>query len=444
MSKRGLRPNTVATTIFAGACAVVFLWWHHGPSFSGAGTVVTDIGQVTGLLTGYAVVVLLALMARIPVLEQGLGADRLARWHSRGGRYTVVLAVTHALSITWGYALTDHRSVIGEFGVLLTQYADVLMATVALGLFVAIGITSARAARKRLRYETWLHIHFYTYLAIALSFSHQFATGSDFVNDSAARAVWATLYGGVAALLIWHRFITPLRNALRHDLRVAAVRRDTPDTVTLFIRGRHLSELHSEAGQFFRWRFLTRGFWWTTNPYSLSAVATDDFLRITVKALGDHSSSLADLPIGTRVIAEGPYGAMTPSHHSAPGVLLVAGGVGITPLRPLFEVFSAAQPEAVVLVYRARSINDILFKEELDAIAAHYGSKIIYAVGPRSSGANIVRPGILEQHVSHLHHRDVYVCGPKGLMDETVKALTSAGVKRQRIHFEDFSFAEAG
>ena len=87
---------------------------------------------------------------------------------------------------------------VSESATLLTQYPDVLMATVAGFLLLGIGIVSMRAARRRLRYETWYFLHFYTYLAIALAFSHQLADGAAFVTDLAARFWWSAMYLTVA------------------------------------------------------------------------------------------------------------------------------------------------------------------------------------------------------------------------------------------------------
>src|SRR6185437_17015633 len=208
----------------------------------------------------------LALMARVPMVERGVGTDRLTRWHAMGGRYTVCLSVAHTLLIIWGYAVTAHTNVASETASLVTTYPDVLMATVAVLLLVAVGVVSARAARRRLSYETWHFIHLYTYLAIALAFSHQFATGADFVANAQARWLWSALYVIVAAALLWCRFVMPIRAAFRHRMRVLGVRSEARDVVSVYIGGRHLDELGTEPGQFFRWRFLTRELWWAANP----------------------------------------------------------------------------------------------------------------------------------------------------------------------------------
>src|SRR3954452_17857914 len=243
----GAHPGVVLAVIGAGAVACVLLWWQNTPSISGIGDWLTNAGRITGLLAGYGVVVLVALMARIPPLERGIGADRLARWHAMGGRYSVSLVVAHGLLITWGYAVSAHTNVVRQTSTLLTSYPDVLAATVAGLLFVGVGISSARAARRRLRYETWYYLHFYTYLAVALAFSHQFATGADFMTNFAARVVWGGLYAVVAAAIIWYRFVTPVRQAMRHQMRVLAVQQESPGVVSVVVSGRHLDELRAES-----------------------------------------------------------------------------------------------------------------------------------------------------------------------------------------------------
>jgi hypothetical protein len=82
----GAHPAAVLSAVVAGAAATVALWWYDTPYISGFGDWLTNAGRITGLLAGYSVVVLVALMARVPPVERGVGADRLARWQSMGGR----------------------------------------------------------------------------------------------------------------------------------------------------------------------------------------------------------------------------------------------------------------------------------------------------------------------------------------------------------------------
>jgi predicted ferric reductase len=423
----------------AGAVAVILLWVQDTVYVSGLGDWLTNAGRITGLLAGYVIVVLLALMARVPALERGVGADRLARWHAMGGRYTISLAVAHTLLIIWGYAVTAHTNVIRQTTSLVMTYPDVLMATVAVVLLVGVGITSARAARRRLSYETWHFIHLYTYLAVALAFSHQFSTGADFVSNTNARWLWSALYIAVGLLLLWYRFLTPIRAAFRHRLRVVQVRRESADVVTVYITGEHLAELGTESGQFFRWRFLTRELWWAANPYSLSAAPRPDMLRVTVKVAGDHSTALLALTPGTRVFAEGPYGAFVAARRRRRKVLLLAGGVGITPLRALFETLPG-DPGDITMIYRANTRDDLVLRHELDWIAKARGTTVHYLLGPPQPDArDHLSAQRLTSLVPDLDERDVFLCGPPPMMAAAQAGLRAAGVPRGHIHLESFT-----
>jgi predicted ferric reductase len=434
-----VRATLLLVTIASGALAVIGLWWMDTPTFSGMGPWLTNAGRVTGLLAGYAVAILLVLMSRAPILDRGLGTDTVTRWHAKGGRYTVCLIAAHAMLITWGYAVSAHTNVIHQSDSFLMSYPDVMMATVAGAMFVGIGVISARKARSRLGYETWYYLHLYTYLAVALAFSHQFATGADFVSNPTARVLWAALYIGAAALVVWYRFIAPIRVAVRHRMRVIDVHRESHDTVSITMGGEHLGELNADSGHFFRWRFLTPDHWWQSHPYSLSAPPNDRSLRITVKTLGDHSRQLQNIRVGTRVFAEGPYGALTARKRRRRKVLLVAGGVGITPLRALFESLPARDGDLTMIV-RANRDDDVVFRDELDDIASKQGAHLHYLVGPPGDEADPFIGTRLRRLIPDLSKHDVYLCGPPGFMTVATESLRSCGVPARYLHRESFTF----
>ncbi|MEU6737403.1 ferredoxin reductase family protein [Streptomyces physcomitrii] len=437
LARRPVAPLLVQAGIWSGAAGVLVLWWRNTSSVVGPADWLTGAGRITGLLAGYACAVLLLLMARVPFLDHRIGTDRLVRWHALGGRCTISLILAHTLLIIWGYSLSSHTDVISQTSTLVLHYPDLLKGTAGFLLFVATAVLSARAARRRMSYETWHYLHFATYAAVFLAFGHQLSDGADFAGDGPARIAWYSLYLGVAALVAWYRFAVPVRRGLRHRLRVVAVHREAPDVFSVHLTGRHLEELGAEPGQFFRWRFLAQGLWWAANPYSLSAPPHPRHLRITVKNAGGHSAALARLTPGTRVWAEGPYGSFTANRGTGPRVLLVAGGIGITPLRPLFETV----PGQVTLVYRARRPEDLALRDELEHIAAGRGAVIHYVVGDGSPGG--VQPlsaAALSALVPDLAAHDAYICGPDGMTRAAVSALRQAGVPAWRIHHESFAF----
>ncbi len=435
-----MRPAALQAVIAAGGLATVGIWFLDTPStISSLGAALMAAGRITGLVGSYTVVVLLALMARVPAIERGVGADRLARWHSSAGRYAVCLLSLHAAFILWGSAVIAHTSLTGQAGALWSSYPDVWLATIGWALFAAVGVASARAARRRLSYETWYAIHLTTYLAVAVAFLHQLSAGADFVDSLPNRVLWTGMYLVVAALLLTYRVALPIRTVYRHRLRVVETRQEGPGVVSLYLAGPRLDELGIEAGQFLRLRLLTRDGWYQSHPFSLSAAPTKDLLRVTVKDLGDYSKVLQHVRAGTRVMAEGPYGALTAAQRTREKVLLVAGGIGVTPLRALLAALPAA-PGQLTLLYRASRREDIVFRDELAILSERRGATVHYLIGPRGSAADPFTPERLQRLVPDLAEHDVYLCGPDPMTDAAVRALRRAGVPRRRLHTESFAF----
>jgi predicted ferric reductase len=393
------------------------------------------LAHVCGMLAGYGVLVLLVLMSRAPALERGIGADVLARWHSWGGRGVVGLVVVHGWAATAAWASARGTGMLGA-GWEILGMPGLAAATLGTLIMLVVAGMSARAARKRLRHETWHGLHLLMYLAIALSFSHMLA-GPDLTGHLVLQIAWALAYTHVFALVLRYRVLAPLRQAARHRLRVSEIRAEGAGVVSILVEGQHLEELHAESGQFFRWRFLTPDHWLNAHPFSLSAAPTATTLRLTVKALGDGSRNLQNLPVGTWVVAEGPYGAVTSARRTRRDVLLVAGGVGITPMRALFESIPLNPGEDLLLLYRARTADELIFRDELEEIAARRGGRISYVLG---EGRDALSPTALLRMAPDLAVRDVYMCGPPGLMTAVRTSLHRAGLPQHQLHEERFSF----
>jgi ferredoxin-NADP reductase len=175
-----------------------------------------------------------------------------------------------------------------------------------------------------------------------------------------------------------------------------------------------------------------------SHPYSLSAAPTERHLRITVKDLGDHSRSLAFLKPGTRVFVEGPYGAFTAGRSTQPHVVLVGGGVGITPIRALMDELSGGVQMDVI--FRASKEEDLVLKKEMDYLAFNSGGsiRVHYLVGPRKNHPMDAKS--LKALVPQFADSDIYMCGPEPLCSAVRKAAEDLGVPKNRIHDEAFAF----
>ncbi|HEX4252957.1 MAG TPA: ferredoxin reductase family protein [Pseudonocardia sp.] len=431
--------------------AVVVMLWisNRGIQDLPLGPLGSDaLGRLAGLLASDLMLLQVLLMARIPWVERAWGHDVLARRHRLFGFLSFWFMVAHIVLITAEYAYHDGLTVLAQIVEFPTSGRGMLLAVAGAALLVLVVGMSIRAARRRVRYESWHLLHLYAYLGIGLALPHQIWAGTDFTDSVAARAYWWTLYGGALAAVLVFRLGLPCWRSWYHRPRVVSVLPEAPGVVSVLIRGHRLDRLPARAGQFLFWRFLDGPGWSHAHPYSLSAAPRRDQLRITVQAVGDGSGRVARLKPGTRVLIEGPYGTLTADRRDRPRVLLLAAGVGITPIRALLEELPY-QPGDATLLYRVTSADTIVFADELAELAARRGVQVHYLAGPRrravswlpaGSGTEYSDAEHLRRLVPDVAERDVFLCGPSPWMAAVRTAALEAGVPATRLHAEDFAW----
>jgi predicted ferric reductase len=429
---------------------VVALWVAGGgvQALAGLGTGLTTIGRLTGLVASDLLLIQVLLMARIPLVERTYGQDELARRHRLVGFWSFNLMVLHIVAITLGYAATSPKGLWGTIVDFVLNYPGMLLAVGGTVALVMVTVTSIKAARSRLRYESWHLLHLYAYLGVGLALPHQLWTGKDFLTSPVATVYWWTLWAGAAGSVVFWRVGQPLLRSLRHRLVVQEVRSENDMVTTVVMAGRNLHQLPVQAGQFMQWRFLGGPGFSRAHPYSLSAAPDGKTLRITAAHLGDGSAGLASLRPGTKVLFEGPYGRLHEGVRTRRKVLLMASGIGITPMRALLEAMDQ-RPGDVTLVYRVRSDADRIFVDELSNLAAARRAKFFVVTGHRASD----RASWLPQHAAHLGDvealrqlapdvakHDVFICGSPGWMDAAEQAVIAAGVPSEHVHLERFTY----
>jgi len=419
---------------------IVWLWARGGNlDAKSMGDVLTSIGRITGLVSAYLALLQVILLARLPALERAVGFDRLSVWHRWNGHACIDLVVAHVVFTVWGYALLDKFTIGKEISTMLGGgiYPGMITATIGTAMLIGVVATSIVIVRRRLSYEWWYAVHLLAYAGIALSWFHEIPTGNELVLDHVAADYWRGLYLATIAVVVVFRVAAPLVQFQRYRLRVGEAIEEGPGVVSLRIVGRRLGTLRAEPGQFFLWRFLDRRRIWSAHPFSLSAAPDGKSLRITVKALGDHTARLAEVRPGTRVLVEGPFGVFTETaRRRREKVLLIAGGIGITPIRSMVERMRGD----LVVVFRALADADLIFKRELDEISARRGLVVHYVVGDhRGDGARLLSPEHLHELVPDAAERDVFLCGPPAMTDAIGRSLRTAGVPRRHIHLERFA-----
>jgi len=436
--------------VWCSMLVVVALWVAGGGvhDLAQASTGLTSIGRLTGLVASDLLLIQVLLMARIPLVEATYGQDELARRHRWVGFWSFNLMLVHVVAITLGYAATSPKGLWATIVDFVVNYPGMLLAVAGTVALVGVTITSIRAARARLRYESWHLLHLYAYLGVGFALPHQLWTGKEFLTSTLATVFWWTLWAAAAAsVLIW-RVGQPLWRSLRHQLVVEQVRAENDRVTTVVMRGRMLDRLPVRAGQFLQWRFLDGPGFMRAHPYSLSAAPDGRTLRITAAHLGDGSARLARLRPGTRVLFEGPYGRLHEGVRTRRKVLLMASGIGITPMRALLEELDQ-RPGDITVIYRTSSDQDRILVEELTGLAGRRQAGLFIVTGRRA----IRRSSWLPEHAAHIGDvealrqlvpdvagHDVFICGSPGWMDAAERAVLRAGVPPECIHIERFAY----
>ncbi|MGW2636854.1 ferredoxin reductase family protein [Streptomyces sp. NPDC001348] len=421
------------TFVITNVVILEFLFLSAGSGKNG----VLTVAKFFGLHAAVLMLFQLLLVARLPWLDRRIGMDRLTVWHRWVGFTLLWTILAHAALVILGYARLGGTSVGKTFSSLAGVPAS-LLGMCAAAIVVVVAVVSARYVRQRLPYEIWHGLHLLLYLALGLAFVHELRETTTFSSSTPARIYWWALWLFAFGALVAGRIVMPLWRNVYHRFRVVAVVPESDDVVSVHVTGRHLDRLPARAGQFCIWRFPGHHHWWLANPFSLSAAPDGRTLRLTAKAVGRASAGLRNVPVGSRAFVEGPYGAFTSLHRTRSGALLIAGGVGITPIRALLEEESAGD---VVVLHRVRSESDAVLADEVRDLVADRGGRLHLLTGRRGEGASPFEPDSLRALVPDITERDVYVCGPPAMTSAVLGALRALEVPDRQVHAERFGLA---
>ncbi|MFA6460341.1 MAG: ferredoxin reductase family protein [Patescibacteria group bacterium] len=424
---------------------IIFYFWLFGSGDllrSGqSDMMLIALGRISGLLAVLFILLQLIFIGRVKWLEKLFGLDKLSIWHHLNGIFALIFILAHPILLMLGYGqLTGHGFFNQLFEAILNG-DDLFGAFVAVLIFLGTVIISATFIRKYLNYEKWHFLHLATYAAILMAFGHQLELGGDFHNQLFVY-YWYALYFGVFGQLIWYRFLTPLVNFFKHGFYVDKLEEELPGVLSCYIKGKDLSSFKAQAGQFMIVRFLNQKIWWQAHPFSISCPPSGQYLRLTIKALGDFTKTLKNnLKAGDKVLLDGPHGVFTLKSSKQDKLLFIAGGVGITPIRAVLEEALLAGRQAILL-YGNRTATDIIFKTELDKLKQEHQFGLHYIISDDPSWAG--EQGRLDlakisQLAPDAGTREVYLCGPAAMMKSVRQSLAKLKVPKGQIHFEKFS-----
>jgi 3-phenylpropionate/trans-cinnamate dioxygenase ferredoxin reductase subunit len=404
------------------------------------------LSVVTGLLALSALVSAAVLPSRLRSLNRAFGIESVIDIHRFLGVVTAALVFAHLACVV---AADPANIALLNFETAPARARAAVGATVALAALV--GLVALRG-RTGLRYELWRWLHVVLAVAvIALSALHVW-----WVDHLVAEPAIGTLLGLLAALVLGifgYRWAwRPMFDASTEFL-VREVRRENPTVSTLVLeprRQRHGPPVNSWAfapGQF-AWIRLDRSVTAEEHPFTIASSAHLDTTEFTIRHTGDFTRALRRLPPGSPVWVDGPHGAFTNDVGAGAGYVMIAGGVGITPMMSMLRTAAhRGDPRPYRLVVVAGSPEDLLFRDELAELRFHLDLVVTEVLRRPHDGwvgyTGDIGAGLLSMVLPEGQHPDdldFFICGPPALVTDALSALDTLDVAPARVHTEQFDF----
>lgn len=241
------------------------------------------------------------------------------------------------------------------------------------------------------------------------------------------------------------------------QLRVAKIFQETPDVRTFRLvhpSGGDLPLLPFvfEPGQFLTVSVNIDGKEMKRSYSIASSPCRRTLCELTVKQTpsGLVSNYLHErIQVGALISVSGPFGKFTFRGHEAPSVVLIAGGVGITPLMSAIRCLTdQAWTGEIFLIYACNTMQDIIFHEELEYLVRRYANfQLTISLSRETSSAwtgprGHVTRDFLTKTVPNLTTRRIHVCGPPPMMEAVKGILADMGVPPDQVKSENFLGAE--
>ncbi|HTY40189.1 MAG TPA: ferric reductase-like transmembrane domain-containing protein [Candidatus Paceibacterota bacterium] len=390
-----------------------------------------SLGQITALLGASFLAVNYVLSARLREVERVFGGlDKMYKVHRTTGGLGFILVVYHPIFLA-ANVLSFHSPAWNYF--LPSAELSYTFGVVALYLFATLITLTIYA---KLPYRIWKLTHIWMGLPLLFVGLHVWFIDSDISRYMPLRFWIIGLVAVAGAAFVWKRFFYT-KFGPHYSYRAKSVRQlGTVTELELAAAGAHL---HFEPGQFVFVSIQNDAVGREKHPFSISSAPGEPELRLSIKSLGDYTARLPLVKAGDEVVVYGPYGYFgEKAWRDDKDQVWVAGGIGITPFLS-FVHYRSAHPSDLpraTFYYTTRSMKDAPYADEV-AREADPGLRFYHH---RSDEKGFLTASLIEKQTGDLRHKRVFLCGPKGMMDNMADQFRKHGVPARDIIFEDFSF----
>lgn len=377
------------------------------------------------------------LVSRLRSLSDAFGTDALVQFHRSMGIAATVMLLLHVVLLLPDSGWQALNPMGGSW---ITQSG-------ALAFWALTLLTVSSLWRRGLRvsFDLWNRLHRWAALWAAIAATlHIWAVGA-YTRALSVRLAALVIVALCGTILFWYAIVRPLA-LWRRPWRVRSNRDLGASTRLLTVVPDGHPGFEFEPGQF-AWLISGRSpFSRAQHPITIaSAPAQDGAQSFAIKALGDWSRDIVPgLQAGARLWLEGPYGALTVDRLPAQGFVLIAGGIGITPMLCILQTLAArGDRRPCVLFYAANDRQRSVFGEELADLVQNMALTLVYVFEQPQAGDDAehgrITVDLLRRHLpADLRWHQFLICGPNPMMDSVEASLRTLGVADDRIHSERF------
>ncbi|MFD2078510.1 3-phenylpropionate/trans-cinnamate dioxygenase ferredoxin reductase subunit [Actinopolymorpha cephalotaxi] len=406
----------------------------------GPDSMTAELAVAGGLVALSLMVAAMVLPSRIKFLTAQLGIETVLRAHRAVAILAVLFVAVHVVLVVAanpkGLRILDLRSAP-------PRVWAASAATVAIGALVVLAITRRR---RNPRYEGWRIVHVVLATVAMVGTALHVLWLHILVDRTLTRWWFAGLTALMVLLAVYRWAWRPLR-MLRRPYVVEEVRPESSSSVTLVLRARGHVGVKFRPGQFAWLKFGGSPFTFEEHPFTIASAATEPARKeFTIKALGDFTELLSGLRPGRRVYLDGPHGRFTTDGLRSAGFVLVAGGVGITPMLSILRTLAERRDRRPhLLLVGARSVEDFLHRAELADLQRRLDLVVIEVVGDPPEGwwgeEGYIDKYLLDNYLPRGRLRtrtDYFLCGPPPMLSAVLDALYDLEVPAHRVHTEMF------
>jgi predicted ferric reductase len=399
------------------------------------------------VMVGYVMtLVQFQLSGRLGWLTGQIGIDRTMRFHQMLSWVILAVILVHPLLYVVPRFVLDPVDALGALRRMFTSQS-LMSGVVAWWLMIALVPIAILRDRLSIRYELWRLSHGLMALAIAVLGTHHTVSVGTYSANGWLAAFWIAATG-LAVLAMLHVYVIKPLQQRRAPYRVVSNRKVADRMWDLAVEPERGHAMRFAAGQFVWLNLGHSAFSLTEHPFSISSAPVDRHrISFTIKESGDFTRHVGSIAIGTRAYLDGPYGNFTLAGREARGVVFIAGGVGLAPVMSNLRQFKAERySHPVRLIYGNRVETQILYREEVDALAQGLDFTVHYVLSEPPSGwtgmVGELTSDIVHKCLPDTHTDDwlYFVCGPLPMMDSVERALLDRGISRARIVSERFKY----